>query len=158
EAPSLDDYRRRFPDLAGELQLQIELHRALEAAADRPGEDSGESAAAPARAPAAGPSVPGYEVIQELGRGGMGVVYLARQKGLNPPGALKMMPAAASAAPDQVTRFQAEAEAAARLQHPNIVEIHEVGEHAGCPYFSMDYLDGGSLAQRLRDGPQPARP
>jgi WD40 repeat protein len=103
------------------------------------------------------PAIAGYEVLGELGRGGMGVVYQARQAGLNRLVALKMILAGAQAGPDDVARFKAEAEAVARLQHPGIVQIHEVGDHAGLPFFSLEFVPGGSLAQRLRGTPLPAR-
>jgi WD40 repeat protein/predicted Ser/Thr protein kinase len=101
--------------------------------------------------------VPGYEVLGELGRGGMGVVYKARQRGLNRTVALKMILAAEHAGPNERARFQVEAEAVARLQHPNIVQIYDVGEADGRPYFSLEFVDGGSLAQKLAGKPQPAR-
>jgi formylglycine-generating enzyme required for sulfatase activity len=101
------------------------------------------------------PSVPGYEVLGELGRGGMGVVYKARQLGLNRLVALKMISAAESAGPEQALRFRPEAEAIARLQHPNIVQIYEVGEREGRPYFSLEYVEGGTLAKRLAGAPLP---
>jgi WD40 repeat protein/predicted Ser/Thr protein kinase len=94
------------------------------------------------------PDLPGYELVGELGRGGMGVVYQARQTTLNRLVALKMILAGPRAGPRERARFQTEAEAVARLQHPNIVQIHEVGKHDGRPYLCLEYVDGASLAQR----------
>jgi WD40 repeat protein len=107
--------------------------------------------------PATWPEVPGYEMLGELSRGGMGVVHKARQIGLNRLVALKMILAGAHASKEEIARFEREAEAVARLQHPNIVQIHEVGEHAGRPFFSLEYVEGGNLAQRLDGTPWPAR-
>ncbi len=101
--------------------------------------------------------VAGYEILGELGRGGMGVVYKARQTGLNRIVALKMILDDVLAGPEQRIRFRSEAEAVARLQHPHIVRIHEIGEHEGRPFFSLEFVGGGTLEQRLDGTPLPPR-
>jgi eukaryotic-like serine/threonine-protein kinase len=95
------------------------------------------------------PQVDGYDVQAVLGRGGMGVVYKARQLSLNRPVALKMLLAGAHAGSQEVGRFRREAEAVAALRHPNIVQLYDVGELAGRPYFTMELVEGGSLAEHL---------
>jgi tetratricopeptide (TPR) repeat protein len=100
--------------------------------------------------------VAGYELVEELGQGGMGVVYLARQVRLDRLVALKML-RSARADREELVRFRAEAEAVARLHHPNIVQIHEVGEHDGEPYFSLEFCPGGTLDRYLAGGPLPPR-
>jgi serine/threonine protein kinase len=102
--------------------------------------------------------VPGYEIIAELGRGGMGVVYQARHTSLKRLVALKMILSGHYASREQLDRFQREAEALARLQHPNIIRIYEVGEVQGSPFFSLEFVEGGSLARHLDGTPQPPRP
>ncbi|MFT3878771.1 MAG: serine/threonine-protein kinase [Gemmatales bacterium] len=100
------------------------------------------------------PSVPGYEIIGILGRGGMGIVYHARQHGLNRDVALKMVQAGEDD-PTHRARFRLEAEAVAQLQHPNIVQIYEIGEVHQQPYFSLEYVAGGSYSRFLQGKPQP---
>jgi WD40 repeat protein/tRNA A-37 threonylcarbamoyl transferase component Bud32 len=101
------------------------------------------------------PIIPGYEIQGELGRGGMGVVYKARQVDLNRLVALKMILADSHATSEQLARFRAEALAVARLQHPNIVQIYQVGENNGQPFFSLEYVGGGSLDKKLEGIPLP---
>ena len=109
--------------------------------------------------PAGGhPSPPGYAIVRELGRGGMGVVYLARQRGLDRLVALKMVLAGAHAGPEQAVRFLGEARIAASLRHPNIVQVYEVGHHDGRAFLAMEYVDGGTLADHLGRQAQPPRP
>jgi serine/threonine-protein kinase len=103
------------------------------------------------------PQIPGYEVQAVLGRGGVGVVYRARHLRLDRVVALKMLLAGASAAPHERERFQREAAAVASLRHPNIVQVYDVGEADGRLYFTMELIEGGSLAQKLAGTPQPAR-
>src|SRR5262249_3178445 len=137
-----------LPLVPGELPMSgpCEPHAAT-LAGDAPPEGSHRKA----------PAIPGYEIAGELGRGGMGVVYKARQTRLNRPVALKMILAGAHAGAEATARFLAEAEAVAQLQHPNIVQIFHIDEHAGYPYFEMEFVGGGSLAERLDGTPRPPR-
>lgn len=111
---------------------------------------------APPRKPAF-PELPGYEIQAELGRGGMGVVYKARQTALKRVVALKMIRSGIFAGDAEVARFRAEAEAAARLQHPNIVQVYEIGTHEERPFFALEYVEGGTLSGFLEGKPQPER-
>ncbi len=103
------------------------------------------------------PRIPGYEVEAVLGRGGMGIVFRARHLRLKRVVALKMALAGAYAEPRERRRFQREAEAVAGLRHPNVMQVYDVGEADGRLYFTMEYVEGGSLAQKLAGTPQPAR-
>ena len=98
-------------------------------------------------------TVKGYDILDELGRGGMGVVFKAKQLELNRTVALKMILSGNLSTSDEINRFRTEAESAARLRHPNIVNVFDVGEHDGRCYFSMEYIDGPSLAAKLALGP-----
>ncbi len=98
-------------------------------------------------------TIPGYEILGELGRGGMGVVYKARHLKANRLVALKMVLSGTHAGRDELRRFQSEAEAVARLQHPHIVQVYDVGEHEGRPFFSLELCSGGSLEKKLSGTP-----
>ncbi len=156
----------RSPDLESELR---ELWATAQLAEDLA---RGDSDASPPRSPLSGtdvrstqrvspPNMPrsigDYELQEELGRGGMGVVWRARQIGLNRDVALKMILRGELASEVDIGRFRQEAEAAARLDHPHIVRVFDVGEFEGQPWFSMQYVDGSTLAQRLTQGPMPPR-
>jgi WD40 repeat protein len=96
-----------------------------------------------------------YDLLEEVARGGMGIVFRARQRSLGRIVAVKILLGGHFADATARARFQEEAAAAAALQHPNIVAIHAIGDHEGLPYFSMDYIEGQTLAQLVRDGPLP---
>ena len=107
------------------------------------------------RLPSDWPTVPGYDILKRLGEGGMGVVYKARHQGLKRLVALKMIRGGSQARADLLTRFRVEAEAVARLRHPNIIQIYDIGEAAGLPFVALELLDGGGLDDRLAGTPQP---
>lgn len=178
DTPNSDDYRRRFPEHA------VLLSELLPAVSETPvnGEDNErtgpneepavngavasshevraagmESAVEPMPPPGEWPDIAGYEILGELDREETGVVYKARQIKLNRLVALKLIRDRGLARPERLTRFRIEAQALAGLQHPNIVPIYEVGEQNGLPYFSMEYVDGGSLSEMLAKQPLPAR-
>ncbi|MBA4191920.1 MAG: hypothetical protein C0467_28405 [Planctomycetaceae bacterium] len=152
ESPTADEYLQRFPDHA-------ELIATAFASPVRPSLSTATAEGAtgnssPVRQP---PTVPGYNLLGELGRGGMGVVYKAHHLKLNRTVALKMILGGAHVSPEQLARFIAEAQATARMHHPHIVQIHEIGETDGLPYFALEFLSGGSLSKKLGGTPQPPR-
>ncbi len=99
------------------------------------------------------PELPNYEILCELGSGGMGVVYKAVHLALKRVVAIKMIRTSGKVTAEDLARFRIEAEAIARLQHPNIVQIHDIGEHAGIPHFALEYMPGGTLDRRLSGQP-----
>ncbi|MDG3005916.1 protein kinase domain-containing protein [Paludisphaera mucosa] len=149
------------PELLPEVRRRWQQMRILKGELDAlfPASDPDPDAepSAPWHASAESLRIPGYDVEAVLGRGGMGVVYRARHLRLNRPVALKMMLAGPYAGPHERARFQREAEAVAGLRHANIVHVYDVGDHGGCPYFTMELVEGGSLAHSLAGTPQPAR-
>jgi eukaryotic-like serine/threonine-protein kinase len=105
----------------------------------------------------AGTKLGPYEIVAPLGAGGMGEVYRARDTRLNRDVAVKVLPGAFSRDPDRLRRFQQEAQASAALNHPNILAIHDFGEHDGSPYIVSELLEGETLRERLRSGALPVR-
>jgi len=154
EDPNADEYVARFPQLEEPIRTQFEVDEAIDDAAtqladtDRIGPDY---SITPPKTPA------GYALMERLGHGGMGVVYKARQLGLDRLVAIKMIRSGELADPMERARFDAEARAVAKLSHPNITQIYEVGETESGPYLALEYVAGKSLADALRDSPYPPR-
>jgi len=157
QRPDPADWYARFPQWREDLEQLFQVHGAAEAdgiSAVSFG-DSQPSAVFPAGA--TGGRLGQYELLGEVGRGGMGVVYKARQAGLDRLVALKVILSGEHSGPQERARFLTEAAAAGSLQHPNIVQVHEVGEQDGRPYLVLEWVDGGSLAAKLGGLPWPAR-
>jgi serine/threonine protein kinase/WD40 repeat protein len=158
EQPELHEYEERFPDLAGLLRLQLEVDRALSAGSlPDPAQQPTLSISATERPTAAElPVITGYTVLSILGRGGMGIVYKAWHLGLKRLVTIKMLREGIPDAEERA-RFRTEAEAVARLRHPHIVHIYEIGELAGRQFCVFEFVEGMSLAEKLQGVPQPTR-
>ena len=162
ESPELSEYQVRFAgherlidSVFAEFARRFEFARAadLETIELRMGRDGTGSGFATSPPPDPFPNIPGFEILSELGRGGMGIVYKARNIRLNRLCALKMVLPGKHPGGEARARFFAEAETIARLRHPNLVQIYSLGDHGGRPYFEMEYLEGGSLSRRLDGTP-----
>ncbi|MFM9966451.1 MAG: protein kinase domain-containing protein [Planctomycetaceae bacterium] len=172
EEARVEEFVARFPQIEERLRRQFEVHAAVDhdwrGAGFEPTDD--ELLNSERHQPTIGAdgrtsrlmrlmadfsAPPGYELLEELGRGGMAIVFKARQQNLNRLVALKMILAGQFATEQSLARFQQEAQAVAQLQHPGIVQIHEVGEHHGLPFLSLEYVSGGTLQQWLNGRPLP---
>ena len=161
ESPGPEEYTRRFPAWTEALIRQFAVDDAMRDIDDREerslsdmGMRTGESVLQENQAePVSSNDIDGYQILDVLGRGGMGVVYKARDNRLGRVVAIKMVADGGHAGQGQLERFRAEAEAIARIQHSHIIQIHAIGEHQGRPYFSLEFAEGGSLAGKLARGP-----
>jgi serine/threonine-protein kinase len=151
---------RDCPDLLPAVRAELDQVRLLQdelAAIFPPRVNSNSASDAAVRIAARTlPDLPGYDHVELIGSGGMGVVYKARQVALNRVVAIKMLLARGYSSPSQLERFRREAAAVAALRHPNIVQVYDAGDHDGFPFFAMEYVEGGNLAQVLAGMPQPA--
>lgn len=157
DAVNIDACCREHPDLADELRELWGAVLVAEVAASHASDVTSPLTQTPSGVLELPCRFGDYELLEELGRGGMGVVYRARQMSLNRVVAIKMILRGDLASTSDLDRFRAEAEAAARLDHPSIVPVYEVGQQQGRPYFSMKYIRGRTLSQVLADGPLPPR-
>src|SRR5262245_4315370 len=147
EKPTVDEYVARFPALAEPIRTQFEVDIAIDSGLTHPGSGGADDFQVFPQAP------PGYEILQEIGRGGMGVVYKARHRALDRLVALKMIRSGEFAEREERLRFEAEARAVAKLSHPNVIQIFEIDELNGLPYLALEYVAGESLADALRGDP-----
>lgn len=149
EASSRSEYDRRFPRLVEALAIQFEVHDGI-------AQLQSQQPVSPLPS-ATRHRFDDYEVIEEIGRGGAGVVYKAQDRVLGRIVALKMLLAGSFAGAAELLRFRREAELAARLQHPQIVQVYDFGERDGCPYIALEFVEGGSLAEQLDGLPRAPR-
>ena len=150
ERPDLAEYEERFPALAASLAEQVRLHEAFETLEQEdPATDAGDAEQAAEQFSERWLPPASYELMEEIGSGGMGVVYKARHTGLDRFVALKMLREIDAGNPELLMRIRAEARVVATLDHPQIVQVYDYGEHAGLPFIAMELVPGGSLADRL---------
>ncbi len=162
EMPRPEDYLADYPELSDSLIRLFEVHAAASLLTEvREAEPavtpSAEGSGVPRESGARLPRIPGYQVERVLGRGGMGIVYLARHDALNRHVALKLLKDPGDDDPAHLARFRREAAAAARCQHPNLVQIHDFDEYDGEFYLALEYVAGGHLGRALAGEPQPPR-
>jgi eukaryotic-like serine/threonine-protein kinase len=152
ERPQLSEYQARFPAFAATLADQIRLHHAFDALEQE--ELPPATSDPPSLQPVTGLTTEdGYELLEQIGSGGMGVVYKARQAALNRFVAIKMVRAIDSSNREMLARFRSEAHVVATLHHPHIVQVYDYGQHEGLPYIAMELVEGGTLADRLQNAP-----
>src|SRR5438132_654477 len=152
EVPA-EDLCRDCPELTPTLEHHIRALRSLTPVLDLARYDDEAAAENGGSTPAELGNLAGYDLLEELGRGGTGVVYKARQTGLDRVVAIKMLLGGHFAGQVALRRFRTEAQTLAQLRHPHIVQIHDIGSHQGSPYFVLEYLDGGDLSQLLEGKP-----
>ncbi|MGC8638467.1 MAG: protein kinase domain-containing protein [Isosphaeraceae bacterium] len=160
QKPTVDEWQERFPRLLPRMEQMLSLRSVF--GAEMPTLTDPTTVSANPLASAQGPDgrlprIGNYQILQEIGRGGMGVVYKARQTNLSRIVAVKMILAGEHAGLRERARLRIEAEAAAQLVHPNVVQIFEIGEHDGLPFLAMEYVPGGNLTRMLRGKPQAFR-
>jgi serine/threonine-protein kinase len=163
ETPRPEDYVADFPELSESLQRRFEV---LALSSDMKSPTDGEITTllspnvvpeVPSHDAVTVPTIHGFVIERVIGRGGMGIVYLAQHLGLKRKVALKLLQESRTNDPGHVARLKREAAAAARCQHPNLVQIHDIGEHAGQPYLALEYVEGDHLGRKLAGEPQPPR-
>lgn len=161
ETPTLEEYRLAYPQYEAELVAQFEVHKAISDGLliDTQTNSITDSQALPAidPKPDVTESIPGYELLREIGRGGFAIVYQAKNKQLRRDVAIKMFQPGRIPSGKELGRFRSEATAVARLNHPNIVQVFEIGQWAGVPFLVLEFVEGGTLARKLERALLPAQ-